>query len=326
MLSRWPRANLLSLSIVQDPLEPDIAPTNTFAQPLVFFRLDPICDFARSPHLSTVLNFRFRIPTRTIARQLSAHEHVLPSAEFLDLSTTRMSDPELEALVGRLARLKYLILDGCPLIHQREDASETDNLRQWSSLGSLLAAASIRRSKEKENQYRRWARKHVHLVAAELPSVSETSSLDPPSLTEHLPERILVIPPVPTLLSFAMTAPMVSPGSPDFEATVVKLRQEFEHGWGLGLHKIAASRQRMRNSWARLSAAVYKMMPSEQVAARAKEDIDILQELKRIQDTDDFEFAPPPCPMLCLVGPGKDKNHPAGCPHRAGWECWSDDL
>lgn len=298
MLSRWPRANLLSLSIVQDPLEPNIAPTNTFAQPLVFFRLDPICDFARSPHLSTVLNFRFRIPTRMIARQLSAHEHVLPSAEFLDLSTTRMVDPELEALVGRLARLKYLILDGCPLIHQREDASETDNLRQWSSLGSLLAAASIRRSKEEENQYKRWASKHAHLVAAEagLPSVSEISSLDSPSLTEHLPERILVIPPVPTLLSFAMTAPMVSPDSPDFEATVVKFRQEFEHGWGLGLHKIVASRQRMRNSWARLSAAVYKMMPSEQVAARTKEDTDILQGLKRIQDADDFEFAPPALP------------------------------
>ena len=325
MLSRWPRANLLSLSIVQDPLDSSIAPTNTFAQPLVFFRLDPIGDFARSSFLSTMSNLRFRIPSRAIARQLATRERVFPSVEHLDLSTTRMSELELEELVAGLARLKSLILDGCPLIAQREETLEAEDFRQWTSLGSLLAAATIRRSKEKEAQYMVRARKRLgpELITAKLATATLT---DTTTLPEPLPERILVMPPIPTLRSFAVTAPMVSPDRSDFEVNAAKVREEFERGWGLGIHKIAASRQRIHNSWARRNIAVYEMMPLGQPPTSTNREADIMHELKKINHADTFEFTPPPCPTLCLVGPGRNQSHTTQCPHRISWELWSDDL
>lgn len=359
LLSKWPRASLETLSVIQDSLDPSMAPTKQFAQPFVFFRLDPISALAEAPYVSTVANLRFRIPSRQIARYLSAYETILPSVELLDISTTNVTESELDKLLSRLARLKYLVMDACPIISQRADALEAEGneeLRQWASLGSTLAEATITRAKWREGRHKAWfhaqfmnpkemlvpcsdgklptgKRGRKGLAAAtisirsqpatsvlqtSLPSLSGSSTLV--SSAESLPERIHVIPPLPTLRAFAITAPMVSPDSPDFEANCVKIQQEFERGWSQGMHKISATYTRLRTHWARLKLTVFKMTPKERDALGVNYD------LIPVESMEDFEFTPTPCPTLCIAGSGKGARHPEGCPHRHAWAAWKDDL
>lgn len=360
-ISHWPRAQLHTLSLIQDPLDPSIAPTGRFAQPLVFFRLDPISTLTASPSVSTVANFRFRVPARQIARYLAPNERALPSADLLDISTTTINESQLDVLLSRLHRLKYLIMDGCPIVSQRADALEAEGaeeLRQWSSLGLTLAiASSITRAKAREQRFKLWlqtlatpsdskptaqeeakarakkGRKGLATATISIrkspPKQSVPLPVAGPSVLlpadQPLPEKIQVLPPLPTIMSLAVTAPMVSPDKPDFEANRAKVLQEFERGWSMGIQRILGRRQMLRSSWTR-KGAIYKVSPSEHPDVYDERTDDVMYELEPVTSFDDFETTPPPAPVLCLVGPGKSKDHPEGCPHRLAWERYQDEL
>ncbi|EKM48464.1 uncharacterized protein PHACADRAFT_214787 [Phanerochaete carnosa HHB-10118-sp] len=360
VISRWPRACLPTLSLIQDPLDPKIAPAGGFAQPLVFFRLDPISTLAASPYVSTVANFRFRIPSRQIARHIAENESTLPSVELLDVSTTNVSEKDLDRLLSRLSRLKYLIMDECPIVSQRADALEAEGaegLGQWTSVGLALAVTTIARTKLREQRFKVWlqtqaappkpapappeqpkARSKKGRKGLATATISLRKSPPKPTVSlpiagpstllfkdEDIPERILVIPPLPTIRSLAITAPMVSPDRPEFEANRTKVLREFERGWSLGIGRILGRRQFLKNSW-RAKTAIYKVVPDELAAIDDDRVNDVMYELEQVKSFDDFDVIPPPAPVLCLVGPGKSRNHPEGCPHRVAWERYQDEL
>ncbi|GJE85891.1 hypothetical protein PsYK624_019700 [Phanerochaete sordida] len=360
-ISRWPRACLSTISLIQDPLDPTIAPTGSFAQPLVFFRLDPIGSLSASPYISTVAAFRFRVPARHIARHIAETQQSVPSAELLDISTTTINEKELERLLSRLYRLKHLIMDGCPIISQRADALEAEGaeeLRQWASLGMVLATSgSITLSKAREQRFKMWLQTQAPPPPPE-PTAEESTARQkkggrrglatatislrksPPKTTvplptagpsatlpddEPLPEKIYVIPPLPMIKTLAVTAPMVSPDRPDFDANRAKVLQEFERGWAQGMQKILGRRRMLRGTWTR-KAAIYKVIPGEALSVDDDRANDVMYELEQVRSFDDFDMTPPPAPVLCLVGPGKSKNHPEGCPHRLAWDWYQDEL
>ena len=81
----------------------------------------------------------------------------------------------------------------------------------------------------------------------------------------------------------------------------------------------------LRSSWTR-KGAIYKVSPSEHPDLDEDRADDIMYELEPATSFDDFETTPPPAPVLCLVGPGKSKDHPEGCPHRLAWKRYRDEL
>ena len=332
-LSQWPRASLPSLSIVQDPLPEveDREKTESFAQPFVFFHLQPVRDLVISPYVSTVRSLRFRVPTRFIASQLCSRDHALPSVELLDLSTTRLSRLDLETSISHLTHLKHLILDGCPLIPARDVPLQVEDTGPWQSLGTLLVVACMQRARSKEYKYRTWAQGRRSKPAGGLVANVEHLSLTLDGLSicddsTALPEKIRVVPPIPTIAGFAITVPMLSPAQESFEADAQKVREAFARGWEEGLHMISETRTRIRNSWARLNAVVYRMDPEDYTATPTTGNRSVLHGLRKVEDIREFDFKPPPCPVLCLVGPSKHEDHPEGCSHRVAWSAWPDDL
>ncbi|KAI0931277.1 hypothetical protein AcW1_001275 [Taiwanofungus camphoratus] len=278
-LSRWPAANLSTLSIVQDPLDPTIAPTQ-FAQPLVFFRLDPLSTLAQSPLVEQLFHFRMRIPARQAARYLYALPRTLPSIELLDLSTCNVHDADIEGILGRFGRLRSLVLDGCSVVSQRVDAQAqgADALGQWAALGKMMALAGAKYAREREKQLKAWqeaasaraaALANDQLVVQEeraprrsrrgrrgLATATISLRQSPPRDSKPLPgrpptrgppssvQKIRVLARVPSLRSVATTAPP-SVGSDKHEA----IRADFERGWAEGIAQLSAIRARLKTSW-----------------------------------------------------------------------------
>ena len=158
-LSTWPRSSLPRLSIVQDPLDPSIQQQDKFAQPIVFFRLDPISTLSISPFAASLTSLRFRIPFRHIVPHLHKYQRSLPLIKFLDIATCSITEAELEALLVDSKQIHTLILDGCPIVSQRRDALEVAGaqvLEQWTSLGKMLALVGVKRAREREKKIKDW--------------------------------------------------------------------------------------------------------------------------------------------------------------------------
>lgn len=153
-LSQWPPSGLPSLSIVQDPLDPSIAPVQKFAQPLVFFRLDPFSCMSISPYAQDIEHFRLRIPSRQIARFLYTQPGAFPRLTLLDLSTCNVAESDVEQLLGRLVGLKHLIADNCSLLRGEGD---------WAAFGKTCALAGVKRAREREKKLKA----HLELVHAQ---------------------------------------------------------------------------------------------------------------------------------------------------------------
>ncbi|GBE77646.1 hypothetical protein SCP_0105260 [Sparassis crispa] len=280
--SRWPSSHLPTLSIVQDPLDPSIAPTK-FAQPLVFFRLDPLSTLSRSPLLRQLCHFRLRIPARQAARFLYALSGALPNIELLDMSTCNISEADVEGLLGRLVRLKALVLDGCPIVGQRADVQgqDADGVGQWAALGKAMALAGVKHAKDREKKLKAWleahhARTEAREAAETVPNqaaprrprrgrrglATATISLraSPPQDSVALPivnnipdngqpvpprnQKIRILPFIPSLRFVAATAP----SSIGFDKHAA-LRADFERGWAEGIAQISAARNRLKQSW-----------------------------------------------------------------------------
>ncbi|EMD41864.1 hypothetical protein CERSUDRAFT_120779 [Gelatoporia subvermispora B] len=279
-LSRWPPESLPALSIVQDPLDPSIAPTK-FAQPLVFFRLDPLSTLAQSPLLEDLTQFRLRVPSRQVARYLYTTSHSLPSVKLLDLSTCNVTDSDVEGLLGRFVHLEALILDKCPIISQRTDihVDEAQALNQWAILAKTMALAGVKFARERERKLKTWLEAyHARATTNREPPAEEPRQQDrrprrgrrglatatislrasPPRETMELPnldvksskripppsKRVRIMPLVPALRSLAATPPHNI--GPDKHAAI---RAEFERGWAEGIAQISAIRGRLQTSW-----------------------------------------------------------------------------
>ncbi|KIO17342.1 hypothetical protein M407DRAFT_32977 [Tulasnella calospora MUT 4182] len=122
-LSSWPEIpSLTTILIIQDPLplfDPAedapahaLRPSMSFAQPIVFFSLDPITTLAKSPIALHVKHLRFRVPLRTIWNKI-CEPNAFPSVEILDLSTSPVHPEQAAiALLNGFPRLRHLIVDG----------------------------------------------------------------------------------------------------------------------------------------------------------------------------------------------------------------------
>ncbi|KZT74964.1 hypothetical protein DAEQUDRAFT_753628 [Daedalea quercina L-15889] len=281
--SRWPAAELPTLSIVQDPLDPSIAPTK-FAQPLVFFRLDPLSTLARSPLFEDVRHFRLRVPARQAARFLYALPNALPRVELLDMSTCNVLESDVEGMLGRFGRLRALVLDGCYIVSQRAVTDEPGSeaaLGHWAALGKMMALAGVKYAREREKRLKLWI-EAVRARAAAVQAGEDAAPQREPaprrprrgrrglatatiSLRDSLPgetvalprlpsgpttgvppltQRIRILPSLPALRSLATTPP-ASIGPDKHDA----IRAEFVRGWGEGIAQLCATRARLRTSW-----------------------------------------------------------------------------
>ncbi|CAL1694048.1 unnamed protein product [Somion occarium] len=190
-LSRWSKGScpLPSLSIIQDALDATIAPTGRFAQPLVFFRLDPFRTLSYSPLTSELEHFRLRIPSRQVARFIYSVANSFPALEFLDLSTCNVVESDVEAILGRFGKLKHLVLDGCSVVSQRSDLAEEERQNLWALLGKSMALAGVKLAKEREKKLKVWLEANVLRASMNALQVADAGPAAPPVPVQRRPRR-----------------------------------------------------------------------------------------------------------------------------------------
>jgi hypothetical protein len=149
---------------------------HSFAQPIVFFSLDPLSKLISSEALQKVTHLRIQIPSRTIAdflcRFSSPPSHStsqpspaspipLPSLQLLDLSTTQLAPPTLARLLGIYHNLKYLVIDDCGVVPRSMEITGA-----FAELGRLCVLAGVKHAKEREQALKQVA-EAVRQAAAE---------------------------------------------------------------------------------------------------------------------------------------------------------------
>jgi hypothetical protein len=162
-LAKWPPQKIPTISIVQDPHLSLEKPT--FAQPIVFFLLDPhLSVLIHSPSIAhSMTALRLRIPSRPVARALCVTPSVsteayyspdtpplVPNFEFLDLSTCGVIEGELDMILARFRNLKHLIIDGCAVL--RLEIRQGD----WGALGKRCALVGVKRARDREKELKAW--------------------------------------------------------------------------------------------------------------------------------------------------------------------------
>ncbi|KAF8167529.1 hypothetical protein B0H34DRAFT_644878 [Crassisporium funariophilum] len=354
-LSRWPSSTLPTISIVQDPLDPNILQKQTFAQPLVFFRLDScISSLLHSPALAPSLtSLRLRIPSRPIARSLSViTAHGSPSdlvkpanIEFLDISTSVVLETELDTLLARLTSLKHIILDGCAIL--RGDLYEVE----WNALGKRCALVGVRRAKEREKALKTWLEERstatgggsAQVIARPKPkpgrkglSTATISFRDPDPITAPPTStlntlKVRVLPPLPTLLSLSTTL------SPAIQVDKYPaIRAAFEAGWAEGIVQLSVTRARLRTS-AGNGFRVMRLASAAETSADDAEYEDGLEGLVDVDNTDPEAFGmigedgsvlDLKVPVLCFSGAKRDADikHEDNCGHSVGWKVMGDEM
>ncbi|KAH9950988.1 hypothetical protein B0H21DRAFT_720822 [Amylocystis lapponica] len=319
--SRWPSMPLLALSIVQDPLEASIAPIK-FAQPLVFFRLDPLSTLAQAPLLTCLRHLRLRIPSRQAARFLYTISHALPHLELLDMSTCNVLEADVEGLLGRFERLRALVLDDCPIVSQRIEGPDGEPPSQWAALGKTMALAGVKHAKEREKKLKAWREAQIAaLEAAQGPppeqepaprrprpgrrglataTISLRSSPPhdiPPPVTRVKVEphrnakkrivppqtqKIRILPSLPHIVSIATTTTLSI--APERHEGI---RAEFERGWAEGIAQLSAIRRRLKSSWGNGVRIV-----SFENASASEDEEDGLSGLRDVKDETAFILGP----------------------------------
>ena len=365
-LSRWPPQVLPTLAIVQDPLDPTLAPTN-FAQPLVFHTLNPLADLAVSPLCYNLKHFRLRVPSRQITRHLHARPNALPSVELLDMSTSNVSTRDLEGLLGHLPSVQALVLNSCPIVTQRTDiqVDAGEPFLQWMELGQTLALAGVKRATEREKSLRTWVdnyyaqrqqeeahgggpskkpkkgRKGLATAAFSFraPSPERKDGGEVTIPEERIPrrdQRVRILPSAPTLCSVATSIP--GGVTPEIYEAV---KAEFERGWAAGIARLSSTRLRLKTSYQNGIARVVRFADHGS-SEWEEERVHGQQGLAGLVDVDDVNaFAlnvvadaeaegsaksGHQCPLLCLAGPARDTDHVEGCGHRKGWDVFRDKI
>ena len=337
-LSRWPTA---SLSIVQDPLDAEVARRHHFAQPLVFFRLDPIHTLACSPSLRSLTNLRLRIPSRQVATFIYRSPRSIPGLRILDLSTCNVRLADVEALVARFRQLIHLIVDGCNIT--RGDAQEGE----WANVGKTCALATVKAAKERERKLKTWLEAHAvrNSPDSELATAPEeevaaarrarpgrrglataTISLrDPPERmtapvirANIVVPKVRVVPSSPILCSLSTTTRTLYKDKHD------AIRAQFERGWDEGLVQLTAIRSRLYQSWK--NGVRMMRIAGDQGTEEGFEGLEDVDGEGMFYGRDGSRNIWP-VPVLCLAGAVPNSvQHVDGCGHAAATCVWPDDI
>ena len=164
-ISRWPTATLSTLSIIQDPvvIDPRTGQRQSFAQPLVFFRIDPCLSILihSTALFRSLTSLCIRLPARPVVRSLctpAAYSSsgnlpislMPPNLVSLDLSTSGVLENELDMLLVYFASLQHIILDGCGVLRGDLHNGECH------ALGKRCALVGVRRAKERGKALKTW--------------------------------------------------------------------------------------------------------------------------------------------------------------------------
>ncbi|KAF9011122.1 hypothetical protein BDQ17DRAFT_1387587 [Cyathus striatus] len=361
-LARWPAGSIPVLSLTQDAPDPKFTTKKTFAQPIVFFQLDPyLSAMLHSPALThTASSLRLRIPSRPVARSLCfpppphAVENVsevryIAPLKYLDLSTCGVIETELDTIMIRFKGLKHLVLDKCTVLRGEMREGE------WSALGKRCAMIGATRAREREKKLKAFlesqaASLQMHVQVAEgaeqqaRPArtrrgrrglATATISLRdrpeepaPRPSVVNLPRsavpKIRILPPLPSLMTLCMTPSAII--QPDRYTT---LRAEFETGWAEGIGLLRVGRARLRTSASNGIRVVRFVDDNHEITDQGLdglEDIDIEDEDAFDVPVGEDAVGGIPPPVLCFVGGARTAEHAIGCGHSIGWDIWKDDL
>jgi hypothetical protein len=258
-----------------------------------------------------------------------------------------MLESEVEALLVRFTKLRYLILDRCSM--KRLDVMDGE----WVALGKNCSLTGVKRAKEREKKLKAWLeannvrsavvnneqsvtegievngqggarrpRRGRRGLAIATISLRESSAMDDtlppfvPSVAKVPVAKIRILPPAPSLTSLAITTSSQIPTDRHTD-----IRADFERGWTAGLAQLTATRNRLRQSW---QNGIRVVRFSEE-ASTSEGGLDGLVDVESGNDID-FHDTCAGVPLLCLAGPGRKDGHVYGCGHAIGWNTWKDDL
>jgi hypothetical protein len=341
-LAAWPFSSLRQLSIVQD-----VPPTldHSFAQPIVFFSLEPLTALCRSTTLLNVQHFRLRIPSRQIASFLNTRRSSQNNVILLDLSTANVNNDGLAAILARFTRLHHLVLDDCGLVGR---AVETSG--EFAALGMLCASSMLKRARQTEKEIKEFVEaKHLAAVAERLAGPTESTIVEtgnrrkgrkgvataafslrekpesktkssvptisggtdlPPALASLT--KIRILPSLPCLKSLCTTT---------FSIPTPTAASEWSHGfargWREGLNMVTATRMRLFTSRANGLIRLFKFDSFSD--PELEEPLQGLREL-HLEDPDfGAELADIGPPALCFAGSRAQGSHTESCGHLSSW-------
>ncbi|KAI6153789.1 hypothetical protein BKA82DRAFT_4093995 [Pisolithus tinctorius] len=334
-LARWPSYSLPTLSIVQDPLDPEIARAQRFAQPLVFFHLDVLSKLVCSPCFRSASNFRLRIPSRQVAPFLFNTPRTATALTLLDLSTCHVRSVDVEGLLARFSHLKHLILDGCTIAQGQSHEGD------WAAVGKMVALGTVKAAKDREKKLKTWLESNAARLQTREGGISQqpvgeqrpgrrirpgrrglataTISLrdSPPREAVHIVHhnisvpKIRVLPAAPTICSLSTT---LNAHNRDIHT----IRTEFQQGWGEGIAQLNAIHRRLYQSW---KNGVRVMCISDD------QDMgDGFEGLEDIESETLFHDVLCTAPVLCLADSNETNEHAEGCGHAAAIRIWDDAI
>ena len=345
-LAAWPSSSLRQLSVIQD-----VPPTldHSFAQPIVFFSLEPLTALCRSKTLLNVQHFRLCIPSRQITSFLTPPMANLHNVTLLDLSTTNVTSDGLAAILVRFTGLEHLLLDDCGLVARAVEISG-----EFAALGVLCASSMLKKARQREKEIKEFVEAEAEakrLAVAELcagpaesiagapgktgkgrrgvatatfslrekpapktkaSGLANSSGRDlPPALASLT--KVRVLPSLPCLKSLSTTTFSIPTPT-----VVSEWRHDFARGWGDGLSMVTATRMRLFRSRAN---GIIRLFEFNSIADPELEAP--LQGLRELHlDDPDFgaELADTEPPVLCFAGSRTQGDHTESCGHLSSWE------
>lgn len=190
-LSQWPSSTYLpNLSIIQEPLETSSSFNNTFAQPIVFFDFEPLSNMVSSPFATNLTSLRLRIPSREITRFLCSPPRSMPNIGLLDLTTCRITETDIEALLGRFLTLRYLIVDKSLVVGGRDGDFRDGGMmmmNRWTALGKRMALAGVKSAKNREISVKTWLESQVRFITEETTTETTQEENTPDEVPPALP-------------------------------------------------------------------------------------------------------------------------------------------
>ena len=357
-ISRWPTVTLPTLSIIQDPPQPGmIVKRHAFAQPIVFFRLEPcLSTLIHSTALSSSLtSLRIRIPARPVVQSLctaraygAVGPHppislIPPDLFFLDLSTCSILVNELNMLLVYFTSLRHIILDGC-------DIFRGDSLHEgeFKALGKHCALVGVVRARERERSLKSWMESRIipdtrvngstggsigtarkakpgrkglstATISFRSPSTNPVTLLESTSSLAKEKKTIARSKKLRILppLPGLLSLSLSLPAAISTDEYPI-IRGDFDTGWAEGIAQLTVTRARMRTSAG--NGIRVMRLACEGGSEGSDEDEEELEGLVDIDPDDLDAFGTDSglrAPVLCFAG-NRDGEHQSNCGHVIG--------
>lgn len=271
--------------------------SRSFAQPIVFHRLDAMSSLMVSPLLSTITSLRFCLPHRNVIRPIAGLLGSAPNLELLDLSTANVVEADLDVVLARFTKLKHIILDYCPVLRSAEFQEE-----EWTALGKRCALAGVKRARDREKRLTAWLQTSMRSSPSRVVVSTKAAALDTVVRTDPVSRKFRILPPPPILKSFSMTC--------SYDTPPLLIRAAWKKGWLEGLSQLGMTRNRLYSS-SKNGIRVVRFSDSE---VDSEDGFDGLEEM----DTCSWELSEEyPTPILCLAGQKESQiiEHESGCGH-----------